>query len=77
MYAPPYDHLLGLFLVQLFNISHCEQKVLIASVRNQCPEGQGSQSKNLMQLLPLNYIKGSELLGASRSVGNTPKWRLP
>lgn len=50
------------------------RKMLIVSVQNQTnPKGQGSKSKNLIQLLPLNYVKGSELVRASKYLGNSPK----
>lgn len=45
-------------------IAICAQKVLIVSIKNQeSPlKGQGFKSKNLTELLPLNYVKRSELL---------------
>lgn len=45
MYASLYDHLLWLFLVQLFNIGHCEPNVLIVSVRKQSGPLKGKAPK--------------------------------
>lgn len=61
-YASLYDHLLWLFLVQLFNIGHCAQKVLIVSVKKQSSPLKGKAPKARTSFNPWTVLKGLNYL---------------